>query len=64
MPQSFVGVLIRGRIAWIAAIALGMALAIAGGVKHENAMLGAGVGFMAFGLSFLIASIVAQGKTD
>lgn len=56
MHQSLVGALVRGRSAWIAAIVMGMSLALTGGLKHENVMLGAGAGFMTFGLIMLIAS--------
>ena len=70
-----VGVLARGRIGWILAIIVGVAMSITGGVlgatkgwSWHSAMpgwfTGVGAAFAVVGLIFLIASYATRGQTD
>ena len=55
---------IRGRLAWVAAIVLGVILIIIGAVQPSTFFLIAGIVFAAFGAIFLILSLVSRGATD
>jgi drug/metabolite transporter superfamily protein YnfA len=54
----------KGRLAWIAAIVLGVILIIVGAVQPSTFFLIAGIVFAAFGVIFLILSLVSKGATD
>jgi hypothetical protein len=58
------GVIIRGRLAWVAAALLGLVLLIAGAATHQTVIILGGVSFMVFGLVFLVLSFVTGGATD
>jgi drug/metabolite transporter (DMT)-like permease len=57
-------VLVRGRLAWIAAIVLGVILIIIGAAGSSTFALIAGIAFAVFGAVFLILSLVTKGATD
>ena len=57
-------VVIRGRLAWIASIVLGIVLIIVGVVQPSTFFLIAGIVFAAFGAIFLVLSLVTKGATD
>jgi hypothetical protein len=58
------GIIARGRIAWILAIVLGVALIVVGAVTTSYWAIGTGSGFALFGVIFLILSFVTRGRTD
>lgn len=58
------GVIIRGRWAWIASIVLGAVLLVIGIVLGQIVVICVGVGFIIFGVIFLILSFVTGGQTD
>jgi len=55
---------IRGRLAWVAAIVLGVILIIIGAVQPSTFFLVAGIVFAAFGGVMLILSLVSKGAAD
>jgi hypothetical protein len=60
-----IGIIARGRTAWILAMVFGVVLLVVGGVKSTGVMLyAAGIGFLAFGLVLLILSFISKGQTD
>lgn len=58
------GLIIRGRLAWIASIVLGAVLLVIGLIKGIVFLSIAGGGFLLFGIVFLILSLVTGGRTD
>jgi hypothetical protein len=54
----------RGRIAWIAAIVLGVILIIIGAAAPSTFALVAGILFALVGGVFLVLSLVTKGATD
>lgn len=54
----------RGRLAWIAALVLGIVLIVIGALIPNTFLIIAGAAFAAFGLLFLILSLVTGGATD
>lgn len=58
------GVLVRGRAAWIAAIVLGAVLLVIGLAVDQAFFVVAGAGFLVFGTVFLILSLVTRGRSD
>lgn len=59
-----VGVFARGRIAWVAAIVLGLVLLIIGLAMTLQWLWIVGVAFAVFGAIFLIISLVTKGQSD
>jgi membrane protein implicated in regulation of membrane protease activity len=59
-----IGFFARGRIAWILALIVGVGLIIAGALVPNTFLLIVGVAAAAFGLIFLILSLVSGGATD
>lgn len=59
-----VGVFARGRIAWVAAIVLGLVLLIIGLAMNLQWLWIVGVAFAVFGAVFLIISLVTKGQSD
>jgi hypothetical protein len=75
MSAIGIGVLARGRIAWVLAIVFGIALTITGAAigpakswswsgSAPGWLVGTGAAFAALGLIFLILSYVSRGQTD
>lgn len=59
-----VGVFARGRIAWVAAIVLGLVLLIIGLAMNLQWLWIVGVALAVFGAVFLIISLVTKGQSD
>lgn len=59
-----VGLIARGRIAWILAAVLGAILLIIGIALGGTVLIVAGIVFLVFGVVFLVMSIATKGKTD
>lgn len=59
-----VGVMARGRAAWIAAIVLGAILLVVGIFIDQTFLVIAGAGFLVLGIIFLVLSLVTGGRTD
>jgi len=60
-----VGVFARGRAAWIAAMVLGIVLAVIGLATGTNTwLIVAGVVFFLFGAVMLVLSLATKGRTD
>lgn len=59
-----VGIIARGRIAWVLSAVLGLVLLIIGIVTNATFWIVAGIVFLAFGVIFLVASIVTKGRSD
>lgn len=59
-----VGVFARGRIAWVAAIVLGLVLLIIGLAMNLQWLWIVGIAFAVFGAVFLIISLVTKGQSD
>ena len=62
-----VSVMVSGRPGWIAAMVVGLVLAIVGAVAFHPAnpiVIGAGVAIFVLGLIFLILSFVTHGRSD
>lgn len=59
-----VGIMARGRIAWILAAVLGAVLLIIGIALSNSFLIIAGIVILAFGVIFLIASIATKGRSD
>lgn len=65
MSTATVGVMVRGRIAWILAMLLGLGLILGGAFTGPNTfMLVAGAAFFLFGLVMLIISFATGGRSD
>jgi drug/metabolite transporter superfamily protein YnfA len=58
------GIIVRGRAAWIASLVFGIALLVVGIVIGQVFLMVAGGAFALFGLVFLILSLVTGGATD
>ncbi|MFI7742514.1 hypothetical protein [Kocuria rhizosphaericola] len=59
-----VGVLVRGRAAWIAAVVLGAILLIVGFAIDQTFLVVVGAAFLVIGIIFLILSLLTRGRTD
>ena len=59
-----VGIMARGRIAWILAMVFGAIGLVLGIVLRQTGVAIGGGGFLALGLLFLILSFVTGGQTD
>lgn len=60
-----VSIIVRGRAAWIAAMALGIVLLAIGGATGPGIpLMVAGGAFLLFGTAMLIASLVTGGRSD
>lgn len=59
-----VGIAVRGRWAWVAALAFGIVLLIGGLSSSNTFLIIAGAAFAIFGLIFLILSLASGGRTD
>lgn len=57
-------IIVRGRLAWILGLIVGVALLIGGLVAKETFFIVAGAVFGGFSLVFLILSLVTKGATD
>jgi len=64
MSNGVPSILVRGRIAWILGLIVGVVLLIVGLVTKEIFFIVAGAVFGGFSLVFLILSLVTKGATD
>ena len=54
----------KGRLAWIAALVFGIVMIVVGALTPNTFFIVGGALFAAFGLLFLILSLVSGGATD
>jgi hypothetical protein len=62
--MSALGIVVRGRLAWIVGLIFGVILLIIGLTTSNTFLTIVGAGFAIFGLVFLIISIVTKGGAD